>query len=75
MAERNSDRLTPPDATTPRRPGTEVPGDAEREERPDKPPADHGEHEGATEEEVGDRTGPGAGYDMPEVPDQDQPGA
>jgi len=32
-----------------------------------KPPAPeikhHDEHEGATEKEVGDRTGPGAGYD------------
>jgi len=73
--DRKKPDQTKTDPKTPRRPGTEVPGDAEREERPDKAPADHGEHEGATEEEVGDRTGPGAGYDIPEVPDRDQPGS
>ena len=30
----------------------------------------HDEHEGATEDEVGDRTGPGAGYDQ--EPDQER---
>ena len=59
----------------PRRPGTEIPSGAAREEQPEKQPADHGEHEGATEQQVGDRTGPGAGYDIPNVPDQKTPGA
>ena len=57
----------------PRRPGTEIPSDSSREERPEKAPADHGEHEGATEQQIGDRTGPGAGYDIPNVPDQKTP--
>jgi hypothetical protein len=37
-----------------------------------RPPAEDEEHEGGTEEQVGDRTGPGAGYDdEPEqVPDK-----
>jgi hypothetical protein len=59
----------------PRRPGTEIPSGAAREEQPEKAPADQGEHEGATEQQIGDRTGPGAGYDIPNVPDQKTPGA
>ena len=37
--------------------------DVQRDERPDTEPTDD-EHEGATEREIGDRTGPGVGYDQ-----------
>lgn len=38
------------------------------------PAATEREHEGATEDEVGDRTGPGAGYDEEPAQEPDEGG-
>ena len=49
---------------------TEIPGNART---PDVPSPD--DHEGATEDKVGDRTGPGVGYDQePEQDDEPEAG-
>ena len=40
----------------------------------DSPTEQHDSHEGATEEEVGDRTGPGAGYDQEPEQEKDEGG-
>lgn len=63
---------------TPRDPNTPVdrPDRASRRPRPPQPTprppseANPSEHEGAAETEVGDRTGPGAGFD--DEPEQEQ---
>jgi hypothetical protein len=39
-----------------------------------RPAAKDWEHEGATEDEVGDRTGPGAGYDEEPAQEEDEGG-
>ena len=44
-----------------------------REPPPEEPPDDEG-REGATEKEVGDRTGPGAGYDKEPEQEDDKGG-
>ena len=36
----------------------------DNEEHPRRPDTQREEHEGATDEQVGDRTGPGAGHDI-----------
>jgi hypothetical protein len=41
---------------------------------PPSPSTPESEHEGGTEEEVGDRTGPGAGYDQEPEQEPDQGG-
>jgi hypothetical protein len=51
-----------------------TPAGPRRPSRPVPPAgADH-EHEGATEDEVGDRTGPGAGYDDEPAQEEDEGG-
>lgn len=58
-------RLSPPEPNRPGRlPRPVGPGGTRRKDVP--PSAD--EHEGATEDDIGDRTGPAAGYD--EEPEQ-----
>lgn len=58
-AERRPGRARPADATT----GTPAPAARHSEAHPP-------EHEGAAETEIGDRTGPGAGYD--DEPEQEK---
>jgi hypothetical protein len=50
---------------------TDVPGNAQRQT-----PNDHGPdgHEGATEDQVSDRTGPGVGYDQEPEPEPGEAG-
>lgn len=70
MTTRNPNMPTqrPTDAGRAPRP---VPDKAPSRDTP-KPSADPAEHEGAVETEIGDRTGPGAGYD--DEPEQEQDG-
>lgn len=60
-------RRLPPDEGTPgtiEAPPSREPGPPPASDVTDDDPVDAAtEHEGATEEQVGDRTGPGAGYD------------
>jgi hypothetical protein len=57
-----------------------TPQDPDRKNEPDAEPAvegatpDQDEHEGATDADVGDRTGPGAGYDQEPEQEPDQGG-
>jgi hypothetical protein len=54
---------------------TNVTGAGPRRTPPAAPPAAYDqEHEGATEDEVGDRTGPGAGYDDEPAQEEDEGG-
>ena len=58
-----------PDASKPR-PSRNTPPDPDSPER--TPTTD--EHEGATDEQVGDTTGPGVGYDQEPVQERDKGG-
>ena len=61
-------------STEQRPPANRAPlADVQRDDRPDtEPGAD--EHEGATEREINDRTGPGVGYDQEPEKEQDRGG-
>jgi hypothetical protein len=50
------------------------PGSRRDSHPPDSDPRHETEHEGATEDEVSDRTGPGAGYDQEPEQSPDQGG-
>ncbi len=55
-------------------PGRSTPRERSAPRPAARPAASAGEHEGATEDEVGDRTGPGAGYDDEPAQDDDRGG-
>ena len=47
--------------------------DIQRDDRPDNEPSQD-EHEGATEQDISDRTGPGVGYDQEPEKEKDEGG-
>ena len=53
---------------------TDIPGGAQRPTPEIQRPRDPDGHEGATEDQVSDRTGPGAGYDQEPEPEPGEAG-
>ena len=60
-----------PERTRDRQGVTDVPGNAQRQTPDDRRPDGH---EGATEDQVSDRTGPGVGYDQEPEPEPGEAG-